>query len=244
MQGWVHTNTKCVAIACARTADQGRWGEGSGRQRELQITAPQIATRPRCDAPRAGFGFVTFANAQNAKDFVSQKEHFVDGKRVEAKSAVPRQDGVSRTSTKIFVGGTVRCLVGVGWSRLGGEASWGACGPAPQVASDVPAACPAPTTHVQGEITDVEFRSYFEQFGSIKDSVVGCCTSTTPCPPPVTPCTLATPAGHPRTSHRPIPLFPPARHAYLNPHTRHAQTPYRPPASQQSSASMPALTSP
>lgn len=52
---------------------------------------------------------MTFADANHAREFLSNREHVIDGKRVEAKSAVPRSEGnVGRGSTKIFVGGTVR----------------------------------------------------------------------------------------------------------------------------------------
>ena len=68
-----------------------------------------------------GFGFVTFAEAASARSFLSQREHSIDGKRVEVKSAVPKGDmssgggggggGGMRPTTKIFIGGTVRIIV-------------------------------------------------------------------------------------------------------------------------------------
>ena len=70
-----------------------------------------------------GFGFVTFSETSSAESFLGQREHTIEGKRVEAKNAVPKNElggggggggggygggGSGRTvPTKIFVGGTV-----------------------------------------------------------------------------------------------------------------------------------------
>ncbi|KAM0031966.1 putative RNA recognition motif domain, nucleotide-binding alpha-beta plait domain superfamily [Helianthus debilis subsp. tardiflorus] len=66
------------------------------------IMMDKITGRPR------GFGFVTFANPTDA-DKVLDQDHIIDGRSVEVKRTVPREDtqgsrGVSRTK-KIFVGG-------------------------------------------------------------------------------------------------------------------------------------------
>lgn len=54
-----------------------------------------------------GFGFVTFAEPKNSQAFLEQREHLIDGKKVEAKAAVPRnQGGSSQMTKKMFVGGT------------------------------------------------------------------------------------------------------------------------------------------
>ncbi|KAL8458582.1 hypothetical protein ACS0TY_036195 [Phlomoides rotata] len=61
----------------------------------------KISGRPR------GFGFITFADPEVA-DKVLQEDHVIDGRAVEVKRTVPREDmhgrGVSRTR-KVFVGG-------------------------------------------------------------------------------------------------------------------------------------------
>ncbi|KAH6790106.1 RNA-binding family protein [Perilla frutescens var. frutescens] len=66
------------------------------------IMLDKISGRPR------GFGFVTFSDPEVA-DKVLQEEHIIDGRAVEVKRTVPREDmqgrgGVSKTR-KIFVGG-------------------------------------------------------------------------------------------------------------------------------------------
>lgn len=55
-----------------------------------------------------GFGFVTYADFRSAQQFLSQREHHIDGRRVDAKAAVPRNSGSgSQLTRKMFVGGTV-----------------------------------------------------------------------------------------------------------------------------------------
>ncbi|XP_076953374.1 heterogeneous nuclear ribonucleoprotein 1-like [Bidens hawaiensis] len=66
------------------------------------IMMDKVTGRPR------GFGFVTFANSADA-DKVLEQDHVIDGRPVEVKRTVPRENsqgsrGVSRTK-KIFVGG-------------------------------------------------------------------------------------------------------------------------------------------
>lgn len=57
-----------------------------------------------------GFGFITFKDPDNATSFLSKRQHEIDEKPVEAKSAVPRSASdppPSRdVSKKLFVGGT------------------------------------------------------------------------------------------------------------------------------------------
>ncbi|KAM0041220.1 putative RNA recognition motif domain, nucleotide-binding alpha-beta plait domain superfamily [Helianthus debilis subsp. tardiflorus] len=74
-----------------------------GELTDSVIMMDKITGRPR------GFGFVTFANASDA-DKVLEQDHVIDGRPVEVKRTVPRENtqggsrGVSRTK-KIFVGG-------------------------------------------------------------------------------------------------------------------------------------------
>lgn len=73
-----------------------------GELTDSVIMMDKISGRPR------GFGFVTFANPADA-DKVLEQDHVIDGRPVEVKRTVPREDmqvnrGVSRTK-KIFVGG-------------------------------------------------------------------------------------------------------------------------------------------
>ncbi|KAI3766443.1 hypothetical protein L2E82_16501 [Cichorium intybus] len=75
-----------------------------GELTDSVIMMDKITGRPR------GFGFVTFADPADA-DKVLEQDHVIDGRPVEVKRTVPREDmqgggsrGVSRTK-KIFVGG-------------------------------------------------------------------------------------------------------------------------------------------
>nr|GLL21874.1 heterogeneous nuclear ribonucleoprotein 1 [Ipomoea trifida] len=61
----------------------------------------KVSRRPR------GFGFVTFADPEVANQ-VLQEEHVIDGRVVEVKRTVPREDTPFRRESKtkkIFVGG-------------------------------------------------------------------------------------------------------------------------------------------
>lgn len=73
-----------------------------GELTDSVIMMDKISGRPR------GFGFVTFADPEVANK-VLEEEHIIDGRTVEVKRTVPREDmqgrgGVSRTK-KIFIGG-------------------------------------------------------------------------------------------------------------------------------------------
>ncbi|KAJ0801456.1 putative RNA recognition motif domain, nucleotide-binding alpha-beta plait domain superfamily [Helianthus annuus] len=90
-----------------------------------------------------GFGFVVFADPAVAERVIKEKHH-IDGRMVEAKKAVPREDQstISRNS------GSVQSSPGPNRTRkifVGGLAS---------------------------TVTESDFRRYFEQFGTITDVVV------------------------------------------------------------------------
>uniref|UniRef100_A0A0C9QX65 TSA: Wollemia nobilis Ref_Wollemi_Transcript_1826_2202 transcribed RNA sequence n=1 Tax=Wollemia nobilis TaxID=56998 RepID=A0A0C9QX65_9CONI len=105
--------------------------------------AETVIMRDRMTGRARGFGFIGFADP-NVVDRVLQDKHTIDGRQVELKRAVPREEqqrnaqlknsgsnmGVGPRTKKIFVGGL------------------------------------APT------VTEDDFRKYFEQFGSITDVVV------------------------------------------------------------------------
>ncbi|CAL4983081.1 unnamed protein product [Urochloa decumbens] len=102
-----------------------------------------VIMRDRATGRARGFGFIVFADPAVAEQVIMEK-HMIDGRMVEAKKAVPRDDqhalsksggsahgspGPSRTK-KIFVGG------------------------------------------LASTVTEADFRKYFEQFGTITDVVV------------------------------------------------------------------------
>jgi hypothetical protein len=116
----------------------------------------------------------------------SQREHFIAEKRVEAKSAVPKSQELRSNAaaavaqntnpTKLFVGGTVSavaraCPHSPPPSRVACMVRLvhGLHAPPPASTLATPPCAPAPP---QGDITDVQLRDYFGNFGEIKDSVV------------------------------------------------------------------------
>ncbi|XP_074285086.1 heterogeneous nuclear ribonucleoprotein 1 [Silene latifolia] len=102
-----------------------------------------VIMKDRATGRARGFGFIVFSDPAVA-DRVIQEKHNIDGRLVEAKKAVPRDDQsiISRTS------GSVQGSPGLGRTRkifVGGLAS---------------------------TVTENDFKMYFEQFGTITDVVV------------------------------------------------------------------------
>lgn len=135
-------------------SDQGKlfiggisWDTNEDRLREYfdkyGEVVEAVIMRDRATGRARGFGFIVFADPAVAERVIMEK-HMIDGRMVEAKKAVPRDDqhalsksggsahgspGPSRTK-KIFVGG------------------------------------------LASTVTEADFRKYFEQFGTITDVVV------------------------------------------------------------------------
>ncbi|KAK6149380.1 hypothetical protein DH2020_016905 [Rehmannia glutinosa] len=102
-----------------------------------------VIMRDRTTGRARGFGFVVFANPADAERVVKEK-HMIDGRTVEAKKAVPRDDQhlISRSS------GSIQGSPGPGRTKkifVGGLAS---------------------------TVTENDFKNYFDQFGTIMDVVV------------------------------------------------------------------------
>ncbi|CAA0815422.1 RNA-binding (RRM/RBD/RNP motifs) family protein [Striga hermonthica] len=122
------------------------WDTSEERLREYFQTFGEIneavIMRDRATGRARGFGFIVFADASVAEKVVRER-HVIDGRTVEAKKAVPRDDhqnfnrngsitgspGPARTK-KIFVGG------------------------------------------LASTVTETDFKRYFDQFGTITDVVV------------------------------------------------------------------------
>ncbi|XP_054819557.1 heterogeneous nuclear ribonucleoprotein 1-like [Prosopis cineraria] len=120
--------------------DEERLREYFGKYGEV-IEA--VIMRDRTTGRARGFGFVVFADPAVAERVILEK-HMIDGRTVEAKKAVPRDDQqmISRTS------GSVHGSPGPGRTKkifVGGLPS---------------------------SITESEFKKYFDQFGTINDVVV------------------------------------------------------------------------
>ncbi|GER44890.1 RAB GTPase homolog A5A [Striga asiatica] len=123
------------------------WDTSEERLREYFQTFGEIneavIMRDRTTGRARGFGFIVFADASVAEKVVRER-HVIDGRIVEAKKAVPRDDhqnfsrngsitgspGPARSTKKIFVGG------------------------------------------LSSTVTETDFKRYFDQFGTITDVVV------------------------------------------------------------------------
>ncbi|CAA7062693.1 unnamed protein product [Microthlaspi erraticum] len=113
-----------------------------------------VIMRDRATGRARGFGFIVFADPSVAERVIMEK-HIIDGRTVEAKKAVPRDDQqvlLKRHASPIHLMSPVHGVGGGGGG--GGRTRKIFVGGLPS------------------SITEPEFKSYFEQFGSITDVVV------------------------------------------------------------------------
>ncbi|KAJ4815259.1 RNA-binding (RRM/RBD/RNP motifs) family protein [Rhynchospora pubera] len=125
--------------------NEDRLTEYFGRYGEV---AEAVIMRDRVTGRARGFGFIVFADPAVAER-VTMEKHMIDGRMVEAKKAVPRDDQ-SITGSKTGINASTLGSPGPGGGRtrkifVGGLPS---------------------------SITDSDFKLYFEQFGPISDVVV------------------------------------------------------------------------
>ncbi|KAK8962202.1 Heterogeneous nuclear ribonucleoprotein 1 [Platanthera guangdongensis] len=102
-----------------------------------------VIMKDRATGRARGFGFVIFSDPAVAENVVTQK-HLIDGRMVEAKKAVPRDDQHMLNRNKSSIQGS----------------------PAPLRTKKIFVGGLAST------VTDADFKQYFEQFGTINDVVV------------------------------------------------------------------------
>ncbi|RYY34315.1 hypothetical protein EON62_03415, partial [archaeon] len=107
------TNKVCCARACARSRALMPAARVGARNRcVVHHACPPCLARVQWNGTPRGFAFVTFASPDVVK-VVLEEKHMLDGREVEVKRAIPRQEsrdnkagGSSRTDQrKLFVGG-------------------------------------------------------------------------------------------------------------------------------------------
>ncbi|KAG8365349.1 hypothetical protein BUALT_Bualt18G0095500 [Buddleja alternifolia] len=103
-----------------------------------------VIMKDRTTGRARGFGFIVFANASVA-DKVVREKHIIDGRTVEAKKAVPRDDHQN-------------------FNRNNGSSTQGSPGPTRTKKIFVGG--------LASTVTETDFKRYFEQFGTITDVVV------------------------------------------------------------------------
>ncbi|KAL3820813.1 hypothetical protein ACJIZ3_006718 [Penstemon smallii] len=123
------------------------WDTSEERLREYFETFGEVVEavimKDRATGRARGFGFVVFANASVAEKIVRER-HIIDGRTVEAKKAVPRDDHQNFNRNNGSVQGSPR-PTRTKKIFVGGLAS---------------------------TVTESDFKSYFDQFGPITDVVV------------------------------------------------------------------------
>ncbi|XWS12940.1 hypothetical protein CRYUN_Cryun37aG0133000 [Craigia yunnanensis] len=123
------------------------WDTNENRLREYFQTFGEVVEavimKDRATGRARGFGFVVYADPAIAERVVTEK-HMIDGRTVEAKKAVPRDDQNILNKSNVSIHGS----------------------PAPARTKKIFVGGLAST------VTESDFKSYFDQFGTITDVVV------------------------------------------------------------------------
>ncbi|KAL1560005.1 heterogeneous nuclear ribonucleoprotein 1-like [Salvia divinorum] len=127
------------------------WDTSEERLKEYFQTFGEVVEavimKDRTTGRARGFGFIVFANASVAENVVKER-HVIDGRTVEAKKAVPRDDHQNFNRNNVSIHGSIQGSPGPVRTKkifVGGLAS---------------------------SVTESDFKRYFDQFGTITDVVV------------------------------------------------------------------------
>jgi hypothetical protein len=141
--------------------------------------------RDRVSGKSRGFGFVTFADAVSAAHALAA-EHVIDGRRCEAKVALPRTmlsdaaSGASGTPPPAPAAAAPAPAASAAAAAVAAAAAAAAAGPLGgfgPLAGAPPLAGPPPpcstrifVARIPAAVSEAQFRAYFEQFGRLQDA--------------------------------------------------------------------------